>query len=142
MGTTLTFEAPNLDSLLEWKPFVSSEEWFENEIRLLSGKILGSYDANYMPHSKRVHQEIDKLSTVTITLMWASQAIKTTLGVGTIFKYADTEPSDCLIMFPRESELKKMYENKVKKLLDGCQTLKTKIAATQTEDRKKGKDLL
>jgi len=142
MGTTLTFEAPNLDSILEWKEFTPSKIWFENEIRLLSGKILGRYDANYMPHVERIFEEIDKLSTTVITLMTASQTSKTTVGIGTIFKYADTEPSDSLIMFPRESELKKMYENKVKKLLDGCETLQNKIKQTQSEDRKKGKDLL
>lgn len=142
MGTTLSFEAPNLCNILEWKEFRPAKQWFEEEIRLISGKITGTYDADRMPHVERIFQEIDKLSTVTITLMTASQTSKTTVGVGTIFKYADTEPADCLIMFPRESELKKMYENKVKKLLDGCDTLLKKIQATQAEDRKRGKDLL
>jgi hypothetical protein len=142
MGTTLSFQAPFLESILEWKEFIPSKTWFENEIRLLSGKVMGQYDADRMPHVERIFEEIDKLSVTTITLMTASQTSKTTVGVGVIFKYADTEPSDCLIMFPRESELKKMYENKVKKLLDGCNTLLEKIKNTQAEDRKKGKDLL
>jgi hypothetical protein len=142
MGTTLTFQAPSLEAILEWKEFQPSKKWFENEIRLLSGKVLGRYDADRMPHVDRIFEEIDKLSVNMITLMTASQTSKTTVGVGTIFKYADTEPADSLIMFPRESELKKMYENKVKKLLDGCDTLLDKIKQTQAEDRKKGKDLL
>jgi hypothetical protein len=142
MGTTLSFEAPNLDSILEWKPFITCADWFAKEIRLTSGKVQGSFDIDRMPHLYRVFEEIDKLSTVVITLMTASQTAKTTAGIGTIFKYADTEPNDSLIMFPRESELKKMYENKVKKLLDGCEVLQEKIKQTQSEDRKKGKDLL
>lgn len=142
MSSPLSFKADSLPNILEWKEFVPSKQWFEEEIRLLSGKVMGQYDADRMPHVERIFEEIDKLSTVVVTLMTASQTSKTTIGIGTIFKYVDTEPADCLIMFPRESELKKMYENKVKKLLDGCDTLQEKIKNTQAEDRKKGKDLL
>ena len=142
MSSPLSFKAPFVENILEWKEFTPSKQWFESELRLVSGKVLGQYDADRMPHVERIFAEIDKLSTTIITLMTASQTSKTTVGVGTIFKYADTEPSDCMIMFPRESELKKMYENKVKKTLDGCDTLKRKIQQTQAEDRKRGKDLL
>lgn len=140
--SVLSFKAPSLDNILEWKEFVPCKKWFEEEIRLTSGKVMGQYNADRMPHVERIFEETDKLSTVVITLMTASQTSKTTVGIGVIFKYVDTEPADCLIMFPRESELKKMYENKVKKLLDGCDTLQEKIKNTQAEDRKKGKDLL
>ena len=39
MGTTLSFEAPNLDKILEWKSFVSCGTWFEDEMRLIKGKV-------------------------------------------------------------------------------------------------------
>ena len=120
MGTTLSFEAPNLDKILDWKPFIGCQDWFENEIILTSGAKQGRYNANNLPHVKRIFQEIDKLSVVVITLMTSSQTSKTTIGIGSILKYIDTEPNDALIMFPRDNELSKMYDNKVKKLIDGC----------------------
>lgn len=141
MGTTLSFEAPNIDLILNWKKFVPCGTWFESEMRLIKGKVQGSFEQNRMPHCKEIFKEIDKLSTVVVTLMTASQTIKTTIGIGTILKYLDTEPNDSMIMFPRDSELKKMYENKVKPMLVGCDSIQKKIKLTQQEDRKKGKDL-
>lgn len=142
MGTTLSFEAPNLPHILEWKPFVPAKNWFTNELRLIKGKVQGQFDPDRMPHCIDIFKEIDKLSTTVVTLMAASQTIKTTIGIGTILKYADTEPSDSMVMFPRDSEIKKMYVNKFKPMLDGCESITEKIKRTQQEDRKKGKDLL
>jgi len=142
LGTTLSFEATSLVNILEWKPFVPCAEWFSNEMRLIKGKVQGQFDPDRMPHCIEIFKEIDKLSTVVVTLMTASQTIKTTIGIGTILKYSDTENSDSMIMFPRDSELKKMYVNKFKPMLDGCESILMKIRQTQQEDRKKGKDLL
>lgn len=139
MGTTLSFEAPSIDRILDWKPFIKSQNWFENEIILLSGAKQGRYNANNLPHVKRIFQEIDKLSVVVITLMTSSQTSKTTIGIGSILKYIDTEPNDALIMFPRDNELSKMYDNKVKKLIDGCSSLSAKLEISQQEEKKKSR---
>ena len=139
MGTTLSFEAPNLDKILDWKPFVGCQDWFENEIILTSGAKQGRYNSNNLPHVKRIFKEIDKISTVVITLMTSSQTSKTTIRIGAILKYIDTEPNDALIMFPRDNELSKMYDNKVKKLLDGCHSIVSKLEVSQQEEKKKSR---
>lgn len=139
MGTTLSFEAPNIDRILGWKPFIGSQNWFEDEIVLLSGAKQGRYNSDNLPHVKRIFKEIDKLSVVVITLMTSSQTSKTTVGIGAILKYIDTEPNDALIMFPRDNELSKMYDNKVKKLLDGCSSISAKVEVSQQEEKRKSR---
>ncbi len=137
MSSTLSFLSSGVTSILKWQPFIDSRTWMEKELRLIKGKIQGSFSADRMPHTIEIFEDIDKQSVVTVTLMWASQTAKTTFGIGNIFKLSDTEKADALIMFPRESELKKMYDNKVKPLLDGCKALIDKIKLNEQEERKK-----
>lgn len=137
MSSMLSFETPMLKRILEWKEFRPSLNWFEDELMLVKGNTQGAFNPDLRPHCKKIFEEADKLNVNVVTLMTSSQTIKTTIGIGLILKYMDTEPEDSMIMFPRESELSKMYDNKVKPLLDGCKSIKHKIEVSEQEEKKK-----
>ena len=133
----LSFKIPTLTRILEWKEFVPCQQWFEDELMLVKGNTRGAFNPDLRPHCKRIFEEIDKLEVTIVTLMTSSQTIKTTIGIGAILKYMDTEPEDSAIMFPRESELAKMYDGKVKPLLEGCKSIQHKIQVSEQEEKKK-----
>lgn len=133
----LSFKAPNLERILEWQPFQPCQEWFENNLVLIKGTPPGYFNTDVRPHAERIFKEIDKINVNMITLMTSSQTSKTTIGVGAILKYIETDRYDSMIMFPRESELSKMYDNKVKIMIDGCEKIKKKIQVSQEDAKKK-----
>ena len=133
----LSFKAPNLERILEWQPFQPCQEWFENNLVLIKGTPPGYFNTDVRPHAERIFKEIDKINVNMITLMTSSQTSKTTIGVGAILKYIETDRYDSMIMFPRESELPKMYDNKVKIMIDGCEKIKKKIQVSQEDAKKK-----
>ena len=135
----LSFKSDNLLRVLQWEKFIPCQTWFENEIVLTKGTPPGHFNTSVRPHSKRIFEEIDKINVNMIVLMTSSQTSKTTIGVGAILKYIDTDKYDSMIMFPRENELPKMFDNKVKVMIDGCQKIKGKIQVSQEDQKKKGR---
>jgi phage terminase large subunit GpA-like protein len=123
----LPFEPEGLYDILNWKPFIRMEDWMENEVVVNDGGNKGSFSTYRMPHMIRIFAEVDKLSTVLITLMSASQVGKTIILINTILKRLDTDPDNSIIMFPKGNQLKKLYENKVKPYIDGCEVITKKM---------------
>lgn len=121
------FIPSGLNEILEWKEFVPMQEWMEKEVVVSDGGNKGQFDTYRMPHMKRIFIEIDKFSVILITLMSASQVGKTIILINTILKRLDTDPDNSLIFFPKGNQVKKLYENKVKPYIEGCETISKKL---------------
>ncbi len=124
---SLPFGTDGLINSLEWKTFTPMEEWMEKEVVVNDGGNKGAFDTYRMPHMSRIFAEVDKLSVVLITLMSASQVGKTIILINVILKRLDTDPDNSLIFFPKGNQVKKLYENKVKPYMDGCETIMKKL---------------
>lgn len=125
--SVMPFEPEGFFDILDWKPFVPMESWMEAEVVVLDGGNKGSFSTYRMPHMKRIFQEVDKIRVIKITLMFASQAGKTITLVNVVLKRLDTDPDNSIIMFPKGNQVKKLYDNKIKPYIDGCETIVQKM---------------
>jgi len=123
----LPFKPENFFNVLDWKPFKPMEEWMEVEVIVNDGGNKGAFSTYRMPHMSRIFAEVDKLHVVRITLMSASQVGKTIILINVILKRLDTDPDNSIIMFPKGNQVKKLYENKVKPYIDGCEVITRKM---------------
>lgn len=125
--SVLPFEPDGFFDVLDWKPFVPMEEWMEKEVIVTDGGNKGAFSTYRMPHMSRIFAEVDKLHVVRITLMSASQVGKTIILINVILKRLDSDPDNSIIMFPKGNQIKKLYENKVKPYIDGCEVIVNKM---------------
>jgi len=123
----LPFKPLRLENTLLWKEFEPMEAWMERNVIVSDGGNKGAFSTYRMPHMKRIFKEVDKLRVVKITLMSASQVGKTIILINVILKRLDTDPDNSIIMFPKGNQIKKLYENKVRPYIDGCETIIEKM---------------
>jgi phage terminase large subunit GpA-like protein len=122
-----TFVGRRTKKIFEWKPFIGMEEWFESNINLTKGARKGMFQTKYAPHLREIFADIDRSNVNIVTVKSSSQIQKTTLALGFIMKQIDTDPNDCMIMVPRDNEMKVYSENKLKPMIDGCESVKNKL---------------
>ena len=125
--SVMPYEPDGFFDILDWKPFTPMETWMEKEVVVLDGGNKGSFSTYRMPHMSRIFQEVDKIRVIKITLMFASQAGKTITLVNVVLKRMDTDPDNSIIMFPKGNQVKKLYDNKVKPYIEGCETIVKKM---------------
>jgi len=123
-----TFIGRRVKRIFRWQPFVKMQNWFEENVILTRSARSGKFQTRYVPHAKEIFEDIDKQETTIITLMSASQVIKTTIGMGFIAKYIDTDPADSMIMIPRATDLKIYSENKLKPFIEGVPGVSRKFS--------------
>lgn len=115
------------EEALQWEDAVTHKDWFEKELVLLDGVERGSFRVDTAPHTEDVLEDADKPEVNRITLMWASQTTKTTLGIGILFKNIGTSYDNGFVMFPTANSLPKMVKFKFKPQLKGCEVLTRRI---------------
>ena len=129
----LPFEPDGLFNVLNWTPFIKMQDWMEENMIILDGGDQGAFSTWRMPHMERIFQEIDKLTTIQITLMSASQVGKTLMLVSALLKRLDTDPDNTILMFPKGNQLKRLYDTKVKIYVNGCDTINSKLENYEDE---------
>lgn len=134
-GIRFTYIGKRVKNVFEWQPFIRIQDWFENNIVLNRAARAGKFQTRYVPHAEGIFEDIDKQEVNISTLMSSSQVIKTTIGMGFIMKYIDTDPSDSMIMIPRATDLKIYSENKLKPFVDGVEPIKAKFSAFKSTEK-------
>jgi len=122
-----TFIGRRVKRIFEWQNFIRMRDWFESNVILNRSARSGKFQSRYVPHADEIFEDIDRQEVTIVTLKSASQVIKTTIGMGFILKYIDTDPTDSMIMIPRASDLKIYSENKLKAFIEGVPIVKRKF---------------
>lgn len=118
-----------------WKPFVTMKNWMEEHIILTMSARNGKFQTKYKPHAIGIFEDIDKSGVQKVTLKSSSQVIKTTIGIGFILKYIDTDANNSMIMIPNESGRTNYSENILKPKIEGCPTVKKKLMDYQIAEK-------
>lgn len=134
-GIRFTYIGKRVKNVFEWQSFIKIQNWFEDNIVLNRSARAGKFQTRYVPHAEGIFEDIDKQEVNIATLMSSSQVIKTTIGMGFIMKYVDTDPSDSMIMIPRATDLKIYSENKLKPFIDGVEPIKKKFMAFKSTEK-------
>ena len=121
------FLGKRAEEAMVWEDAVSSKDWFENEIVLLDGVERGAFRVDTAPHTEEVLHDADKPDVDRITLMFASQTAKTTVGLGLLFKNIATSYDNGFVMFPTATSLPRLVKFKFKPQLRGCAVLTQRI---------------
>jgi len=118
-----------------WKHFVTMKDWMEEHLVLTMSARNGKFQTKYKPHAVGIFEDIDKAGVQKVTLMSSSQVIKTTIGIGFILKYIDTDANNSMIMIPKESGRTNYSENILKPKIEGCPTVKKKLMDYQITEK-------
>ena len=123
-----TYIGQRVKRVFQWQPFQKMQPWFEDNVILNRSARAGKFQTRYVPHAIEIFEDIDKQGVNIVTLKSASQVIKTTIGMGFIMKYIDTDPTDSMIMIPRATDLKIYSANKLKPFIEGVPALTRKFS--------------
>jgi len=118
-----------------WKHFISMKDWMEDNLILTMSARNGKFQTKYKPHSVGIFEDIDKAGVQKITLKSSSQVIKTTIGIGFILKYIDTDANNSMIMIPTEAGRTNYSENILKPKIEGCPAVKNKLMDYQIAEK-------
>lgn len=130
-----TFLGKRTKKIFNWQPFEKMQHWFEENVVLNRSARSGKFQTRYVPHAKEIFEDIDKQDVNIITLKSASQVIKTTIGMGFVMKYIDTDPTDSMIMIPRATDLKIYSENKLKPFIEGVPKVQGKFSDFKSTEK-------
>jgi len=123
----INFLGRRAEASLVWEDAVSNKDWFEKELVLLDGVERGAFRVDTAPHTEEVLEDADKPTVNIMTLMWASQTAKTSIGLGILFKNIACTYDNGFVMFPTATSLPRLVKFKFKPQLKGCELLTTRI---------------
>jgi phage terminase large subunit GpA-like protein len=139
---SMTFIGDKTLKAIKYDDFIPMAKWFEDNIVLTDGATRGSFRIETAPHTRFILDLADRAEITHMTLKWASQTTKTTVGFGMIMKYIHTTYDNAFVMFPVANNLKTLIAFKVKPLLNGCPAVKTMIDDYKQEESERKNSFL